>query len=97
MNFAHLLVSRAPALRLEPSSAKRLSPLISANPSTDVFGMPRGLGLATASISAAFLPRSEQRSRGASSFSVTFYQPTKRARAPNVRQRSHTGNRATVM
>ena len=39
--------------------------------------MPRGLGLATATTSAAFFPHLE-RIRGPSSFSVTF-QPTMRA------------------
>jgi hypothetical protein len=40
----------------------------------------RGLGLATATTSAAFLPQQEHRIRSASSFSVTF-QPTRRATA----------------
>jgi len=39
--------------------------------------MPRGLGLATATTSAAFLPHCEQRMRSASSLSVIF-QPTRR-------------------
>jgi hypothetical protein len=44
------------------------------------FGTPRGLGLATATTSAAFFPHLEQRMRGASSVSVIF-QPIRRARA----------------
>ena len=44
------------------------------------FGMPRGLGLATATTSAAFFPHLEQRIRSASSRSVIF-QPTRRASA----------------
>jgi hypothetical protein len=44
------------------------------------FGTPRGLGLATATTSAAFFPHLEQRIPGASSFGVTF-QPTRHARA----------------
>jgi hypothetical protein len=41
---------------------------------------PRGLGLATATTSAAFLPHCEQRIRSARAWSITF-QPTRRARA----------------
>ena len=44
------------------------------------FGTLRGLGLATATTSAAFVPHFEQRSRGASALNVVD-QPTKRARA----------------
>src|ERR1700694_4978044 len=42
------------------------------------FGTPRGLGLATATTSAAFLPHCEQRSRGARALSVVV-RPTRRA------------------
>jgi len=42
--------------------------------------MPRGLGFATATTSAAFFPHFEQRSLGARALSVVD-QPTKRARA----------------
>jgi hypothetical protein len=49
--------------------------------------MPRGLGVATATISAAFLlPHREQRSCGASALSV-IDQPTKRARASGTMSR----------
>jgi hypothetical protein len=41
-------------------------------------GIPRGLGLATATTSAAFFRHCEQRSRGARALSVVA-QPTKRA------------------
>jgi hypothetical protein len=41
------------------------------------FGIPRGLGFATAATSAAFFPQREQRSRGASALSVVD-QPTRR-------------------
>jgi hypothetical protein len=41
-------------------------------------GTPRGLGLATATTSAAFFPHCEQRRRSASSLSV-IDQPTRRA------------------
>jgi len=44
------------------------------------FGTPRGLGLATATTSAAFWPQREQRSPGVNSLRVVD-QPTKRARA----------------
>jgi len=42
------------------------------------FGTPRGLGRATATTSAAFLPHLEHRIRSASSLSVILY-PTRRA------------------
>jgi hypothetical protein len=45
-----------------------------------IFGMPRGLGLATPPPLQRFSRHLEQRIRCASSFSVTF-QPTRRARA----------------
>jgi len=41
--------------------------------------MPRGLGFATATTSAAFFPHREQRSRGARALSV-IDQPTRRAK-----------------
>ena len=44
------------------------------------FGTPRGLGLATATTSAAFFPHLEQRIRSASSFSVTFQPPRRSER-----------------
>jgi hypothetical protein len=47
---------------------------------SEFFGIPRGLGRATATTSATFLPHCEQRIRGASSLSVTF-QPTRRTSA----------------
>jgi hypothetical protein len=56
----------------------------------DVFvsaGTPRGLGLATATTWAAFLPHFEHRIRSASSFSV-IDQPTKRASASGVISRT---------
>jgi hypothetical protein len=54
-------------------------------------GTPLGLGLATATTSAAFFPHLEQRIRDASSCNVTF-QPTRRARACGVisRQAPHS-------
>jgi hypothetical protein len=65
-------------------------PLVQRKPVSDVvlvghcqdgfFGTPRGLGLATATTSAAFFPHFEQRSRGARALSV-LDQPTRRARA----------------
>jgi len=48
--------------------------------SVGFFGTPRGLGLATATTSAAFFPHFEQRSRGSRALSG-IDQPTKRARA----------------
>jgi hypothetical protein len=50
--------------------------------------MPRGLGFATATTSAAFFPHCEQRSRGASVFSVVD-QPTRRAGASGSMDARH--------
>ena len=47
--------------------------------------MPRGLGFATATTSAAFFPHCEQRSRNASTLRVNDH-PTKRSKFPGVVQ-----------
>jgi hypothetical protein len=55
-------------VHMERSRLAKATALRGTSPECGSFGMPRGLGFATATPSAAFFPHGEQRRRGASAF-----------------------------